>query len=131
NTPLSDEYERFWATELTIGTARFGITETLRHWVNDGLMALFFFIVGLEIKREMLVGSLRYPRQAALPIAAAFGGAVVPAIVYALFNLGGGEIHGWAIPMATDTAFSIGMLSLMGSRVRPLLLVFLTAFAIV
>jgi NhaA family Na+:H+ antiporter len=111
--------------------AGFGITESLRHWVNDGLMALFFFIVGLEIKREVLVGELRYPRQAALPIAAALGGAVVPALIYTGFNLGGEGARGWAIPTATDTAFSLGILSLLGSRVRPLLLVFLTAFAIV
>lgn len=131
NTPLSDTYESFWATELTIGTEGFGITETLRHWVNDGLMALFFFILGLEIKRELLVGELRYLNQAAFPIAAALGGAVVPAAIYAVFNLAGEGLHGWGIPMATDTAFSLGVLSLLGSRVRPVLLVFLTAFAIV
>jgi Na+:H+ antiporter, NhaA family len=131
NSPLSGAYARFWETELTVGVAGFGITESLRHWVNDGLMALFFFIVGLEIKREVLVGELRYPRQAALPIAAALGGAVVPALIYTGFNLGGEGARGWAIPTATDTAFSLGILSLLGSRVRPLLLVFLTAFAIV
>lgn len=131
NSPLSDTYERFWATELTIGVGRFGITESLRHWVNDGLMALFFFIVGLEIKREVLVGELRYPRQAALPIAAALGGAVVPALVFTLFNGGGDGASGWGIPIGTDTAFSLGIMSLLGSRVRPLLLVFLTASTIV
>jgi NhaA family Na+:H+ antiporter len=131
NTPLSDSYERLWATELTIGTANFGITESLRHWVNDGLMALFFFILGLEIKREVLVGELRYPRQAALPIAAALGGAAVPALLFALVNFGGEGASGWGIPMGTDTAFALGIISLLGTRVRPLLLVFLTAFAIV
>ncbi len=131
NSPLSGAYERFWETELTVGVGSFGITESLRHWVNDGLMALFFFIVGLEIKREVLVGELRYPRQAALPIAAALGGALVPALIYTTFNLGGEEVHGWGIPIGTDTAFSLGIMSLLGSRVRPLLLVFLTAFAIV
>src|SRR5690606_15417685 len=84
-----------------------------------------------EIKREFLVGSLRYPRQAALPTSAAIGGAIVPATVYALFNLNGDAIHGWGVPIGTDTAFSLGMLSLLAARVRPLLLVFLTAFAIV
>ncbi len=103
----------------------------MRHWVNDGLMALFFFIVGLEIKREVLVGEMRFPRQAALPIAAAIGGIVVPALVYAAFTFGEAGSSGWAIPMSTDTAFSLGMLALLSSRVRPLLLVFLTAFAIV
>lgn len=131
NTPLSDSYERFWSTELTIGVGDYGITESLRHWVNDGLMALFFFILGLEIKREVLVGELRYPRQAALPIAAALGGAVVPALLFALLNLGGDGARGWGIPMGTDTAFALGIISLLGARVRPLLLVFLTAFAIV
>ncbi|MGH2559714.1 MAG: Na+/H+ antiporter NhaA [Thermomicrobiales bacterium] len=131
NTPLSDTYERFWETELTIGVGRYGITESLRHWVNDGLMALFFFIVGLEIKREVLVGEMRYPRQAALPVAAALGGAIVPALVFSAFNLGGDGGRGWGIAIGTDTAFSLGILSLLGSRVRPLLLVFLTAFAIV
>ena len=131
NSPLADAYEAFWQTELTIGAEGFGITESLRHWINDGLMALFFFIVGLEIKRELLVGDLRYPRQAALPIAAALGGAVVPALVYAALNFRGEGIHGWGVPIATDTAFSLGVITLLGSRVRPLLLVFLTAFAIV
>jgi Na+:H+ antiporter, NhaA family len=131
NSPLSDAYTRFWEAELTIGTPTFGITESLRHWVNDGLMALFFFIVGLEIKREILVGELRSRRQAALPIAAALGGAVVPAVIYAGINLSGDGLRGWGIPMATDTAFALGIITLLGSRVRPLLLVFLTAFAIV
>ncbi len=131
NSPMSDMYERFWLSEVTIGSESFGITESLRHWVNDGLMALFFFIMGLEIKREVLVGELRYPRQAALPIAAAVGGVVVPALIFGIINLGGDGGRGWGIPMATDTAFALGILTLLGSRVRPLLLVFLTAFAIV
>src|SRR5215211_4198377 len=131
NTAMSDTYEQFWETTLTVGIGDAGITESLRHWVNDGLMALFFFIVGLEIKREVLVGEMRYPRQAALPIAAALGGAIVPALVYAAINLGGDGARGWGIPMATDTAFALGILSLLGGRVRPLLLVFVTAFAIV
>ncbi|MDQ3695653.1 MAG: Na+/H+ antiporter NhaA [Chloroflexota bacterium] len=131
NTPMADGYEAFWNAELTIGTADFGITETLRHWVNDALMALFFFIVGLEIKREVLVGEMRYPRQAALAISAAVGGVAVPALIFALINRDGAGLHGWGIPMATDTAFALGILALLGSRVRPMLLVFLTAFAIV
>lgn len=131
NSPLSGAYERFWETTLTIGLAGWSISESLRQWVNDALMALFFFVVGLEIKREVLVGELRYLRQAALPIAAALGGAVVPALVYALFNAGGPGGHGWGAAIGTDTAFSLGIVTLLGSRVRPLLLVFLTAFAIV
>ncbi|MBA2518649.1 MAG: Na+/H+ antiporter NhaA [Chloroflexia bacterium] len=131
NSPLADGYEAFWNANLTIGTAGFGITESLRHWVNDALMALFFFIVGLEIKREVLVGEMRYPRQAALAISAAVGGVAVPALIFALINRDGAGLHGWGIPMATDTAFALGILALLGSRVRPMLLVFLTAFAIV
>ncbi|MCC6791224.1 MAG: Na+/H+ antiporter NhaA [Thermomicrobiales bacterium] len=131
NSMLSDEYARLWDAKLTIGFPSFGITESLRHWVNDALMALFFFIVGLEIKRELLFGELRYPRQAALPIAAAVGGAILPALVFFGINAGDGSADGWGVPIGTDTAFSLGVLSLMAARVRPLLLVFLTAFAIV
>lgn len=131
NSPLSDWYSQFWTTELTIGTEQFGITESLRHLVNDALMALYFFIVGLEIKRELLVGDLREPRHAALPIAAAVGGALTPALIYTVINAGSGGEMGWGIPIGTDTAFTIGILSLFGDRVRPRLFVFLTAFAIV
>ena len=132
NSPLAGAYEHFWEMDFTIGMVDgFGVTTSLRHWVNDGLMALFFFIVGLEIKREVLVGEMRSPRQAALPISAAIGGAIIPAAIYMALNAGGPAFHGWGIPMATDTAFSLGVISLLGTRVRPLLLVFLTAFAIV
>ncbi len=132
NSPLADLYEHFWETEFTIGVIDgIGVTASLRHWVNDGLMALFFFIVGLEIKREVLVGEMRSPRQAALPISAAVGGALIPALIFFAINFGGPAAHGWGIPMGTDTAFSLGVVSLLGTRVRPLLLVFLTAFAIV
>jgi Na+:H+ antiporter, NhaA family len=131
NSPLSEVYTHVWETKLTVGIGGFGITESLRHWVNDGLMSLFFFLLGLEIKREVLVGELRSPRRAALPIAAAVGGAIVPALIYAGVNWGGDGFRGWGIPMATDAAFSLGILSLLGSRVRPVLLVFLTALAIV
>lgn len=131
NSPLAGIYHAFWETKFTIGTERFGISESLRHWVNDGLMALFFFIVGLEIKREVLVGEMRSPRLAALPISAAVGGVVVPALLYLLVNAGGPGAGGWGVPIATDTAFSLGVMTLFATRVRPLLLVFLTAFAIV
>lgn len=131
NSPLSDTYARFWETDLTIGTADYGITESLREWVNSGLMAFFFFTVGLEIKREVIVGELRHPRQAALPIAAAVGGGIGPALIYSLIVLGGAGAQGWGIPIGTDTAFSLGIITLLGNRVRPQLLVFLTAFAII
>lgn len=130
NSPWSDSYTALWETDFTIGTAGYNITTSLRHWVNDCLMALFFFVLGLEIKREILVGELRYPRQAALPISAAIGGAVVPALVYLLFTFGGDGTRGWGVPIGTDTAFSLGVLSLFAGRVRPVLVVFLTAFAI-
>lgn len=131
NSPLSDFYDRIWDAHLSIGFASASLNESTRHWVNDGLMTLFFFIVGLEIKREVLVGEMRYPRQAALPVAAAIGGGIVPVLVFLAINLSGEGQHGWGIAMATDTAFSLGILTLLGTRVRPLLLVFVTAFAIV
>lgn len=131
NSRFSDTYENLWTTTVTIGASDVGISTSLRHWVNDGLMALFFFILGLEIKREILVGELRHFRQATLPIAAALGGAAVPALIYVLINLGGEGLRGWGVPIGTDTAFALGILSLLGTRVRPILLVFLTATTIV
>ena len=130
NSPWADSYHRVWETPFSIGVGR-GLTLSLHHWINDGLMAVFFFLVGLEIKREMLVGELASPRQAALPIAGAIGGMVVPAAIYASFNVGGPGAPGWGIPMATDIAFAIGVVSLLGSRVPFGLKIFLTALAIV
>jgi NhaA family Na+:H+ antiporter len=106
-------------------------SEALHHWVNDGLMALFFFVVGLELKREILVGELARPRQAALPIVAAIGGMVVPALIYFAMNPTGDAARGWGIPMATDIAFAIGALVLLASRVPKALITFLVALAIV
>lgn len=131
NSPLAHAYEAFWHTKTTIGAETIGVTMSLRHWVNDGLMALFFFVVGLEIKREVLVGEMRYPRQAALAIAAAVGGVTVPALTFLAFNAGQPGAHGWGVPIGTDTAFALGIVTLFGTRVRPMLLVFLTAFSIV
>jgi NhaA family Na+:H+ antiporter len=126
NSPWAEGYFQLWETEITIG-----ITETVHHWINDGLMAVFFLLVGLEIKRELIVGELASARHAALPIAAALGGMVVPALLYALVNVGGPGAHGWGIPMATDIAFALGVLTLLGPRVPIGLKVFLTALAIV
>lgn len=131
NSPWSASYDALWSTELTLGTVQFHLTETLRHWVNDGLMAIFFFVVGLEIKREVLVGELASSRRAALPAIAALGGVLVPAGIYTLLNHGGSGAAGWGIPMATDIAFAIGVLALLGNRVPLGLKVFLTALAIV
>jgi NhaA family Na+:H+ antiporter len=131
NSPWADWYAHLWETPLTLALGEFVLTHSLHHWINDGLMALFFFVIGLEIKREFLVGELASPRHAALPIAAAVGGMAVPAAIYALFNHGTPTAHGWGIPMATDIAFAIGILTLLGKRVPLSLKVFLTALAIV
>jgi NhaA family Na+:H+ antiporter len=130
NSPLSEAYSAFWETELTVGAGPFAVSETLLHWVNDALMALFFFLVGLEVKREVLVGELRSLRRAALPCVAALGGMLLPAAVYLSFNLGGEGAGGWGIPMATDIAFALGVLLLLGDRVPSSLRTFLVALAI-
>jgi NhaA family Na+:H+ antiporter len=131
NSPLSESYEALWRTKLTIGLGEFSLSKDLTHWINDGLMSVFFLVVGLEIKREVLVGELSSARNAALPIAAAVGGAVVPALIYVAFNAGTEGAAGWGIPMATDIAFALGVLALLGERVPLALKVFLTALAIV
>lgn len=131
NSPLGGIYEHIWSTYLTIGFGPFAISQDLRHWVNEGLMAFFFLVVGLEIKREIVSGELRRPKQAALPIAAAVGGMVVPAAIYIAFNLDPQTITGWGIPMATDIAFAVGILSLLGNRIPLALKVFLLTLAIV
>ncbi|MDX2153200.1 MAG: Na+/H+ antiporter NhaA [Bryobacteraceae bacterium] len=131
NSPWAASYEALWRTPFTVGPGAAALSKPLLLWVNDALMAVFFFVVGLEIKREILVGELSSPRQAALPIAAAVGGIVVPAMLYILVNAGGPGAAGWGIPMATDIAFALGILALLGSRVPLALTVFLTALAIV
>jgi NhaA family Na+:H+ antiporter len=131
NSPWGETYDALWETDLTLGTVQYHLTLSLRHWVNDGLMAIFFFVVGLEIKRELLVGELASPRRAALPATAALGGVLVPAGIYALLNRGTVGAQGWGIPMATDIAFALGVLALLGDRIPLGLKVFLTALAIV
>ena len=131
NSPWADSYHHLWESTLGIGVPGPGLNLTLHHWINDGLMAVFFFLVGLEIKREMLVGELASRRQAALPIAGALGGMLVPAAIYVLLNRGGPGYPGWGIPMATDIAFALGVVALLGPRVPFGLKVFLTALAIV
>ena len=131
NSPWGDSYYNLWATRFSVSLGTFSIEEDLAHWINDGLMAVFFLVVGLEIKREILVGELSSPRRAALPIAAAIGGAVLPAIIYVAINLGTEGVSGWGIPMATDIAFTLGVLALLGERAPLGLKVFLTALAIV
>ncbi len=131
NSAWSDEYFDLWHARFTIGTPEFHITLSVQHWINDGLMAVFFLVVGLEIKREILVGELSSPRRAALPLAAAIGGAVLPALIYVAINFRTESVSGWGIPMATDIAFALGVLALLGRRAPLGLKVFLTALAIV
>ena len=130
NAPFGNSYVDFWSARVAIDIRAIDIDLPLVSWVNDGLMAIFFFVAGLEIKREVLRGELAAPRKAALPVIAALGGMAVPALVFLAFNLGRSGEHGWAIPMATDIAFAVGVLSLAGSRVPLSLKVFLLALAI-
>ncbi|MDF1579966.1 MAG: Na+/H+ antiporter NhaA [Desulfuromonadales bacterium] len=131
NSPWSATFHHFWETSLTVGGKSFGLTKSLHHWINDGLMAVFFFVVGLEIKREFLAGELASARKAALPIAAAVGGMLVPAAIYVIFNWQQPSMHGWGVPMATDIAFALGVIALLGKRIPRSLAIFLTALAIV
>lgn len=131
NSPLDSSYHELWKAEVTIGLGRFAVTETRHEWINDGLMAVFFFLVGLEIKREVLIGELSSLRQAAFPFIAATGGAIVPALLYLTVAHGDIAQQGWGIPMATDIAFALGVLALLGKRVPISLKVFVTALAIV
>ena len=131
NSPWQQSYHDLWSTEVMVRVGTFDVTEDLRHWVNDGLMALFFFVVGLEIKRELVTGDLSERRDAVLPAVAALGGMAVPALVYAAINAGGSGSHGWGVPMATDIAFALGVLALLGDRVPASAKLLLLAIAIV
>jgi NhaA family Na+:H+ antiporter len=131
NSPLHERYEHFLHAELSLGFDGETFSLSLHHWINEALMALFFLVMGLELKRELLVGELSSPRQALLPIMAAIGGMVVPALCYVAINPEGHAARGWGIPMATDIAFAIGALSLLGRRAPKNLVTFLIALAIV
>lgn len=131
NSPWSQSYHDLWATEATISLGGHVLALDLRHWVNDGLMAIFFVVVALEVKRELIEGELRDPRRASLPVVAAIGGMAVPAALYLVLNAGGTGSSGWGIPMATDIAFALGVAALVGRSLPPGLRLFLLALAIV
>ena len=132
NSFLTDFYTHFLHTPLQISFGNFGIAKPLILWVNDGLMAIFFFLIGLEVKREVIEGELSTKAQVMLPIIAALGGMIVPALIFSFFNFGDDfAMNGWAIPTATDIAFALGILSLLGNRVPVSLKIFLMALAII
>ncbi len=131
NTPLLEPYDKLLHMRVGFFAGNWRIEHNVHHWINDGLMTIFFFVVGLEIKREILTGDLSNPKNAVLPVAAAIGGMVVPALFYYMVNRDGLGDGGWGIPMATDIAFAVGVMALLGSRVPRSLLTFLVALAIV
>jgi Na+:H+ antiporter, NhaA family len=131
NSPWEHSYHDIWNTQLSIAFGTISIRETRHEWVNDGLMSIFFFLVGMEIKREVLIGELSSVKQAMFPLLAALGGSVVPALIYTGLNRGGPGAPGWGIPMATDIAFVLGVLAFLGNRVPGALKVFVAALAIV
>jgi Na+:H+ antiporter, NhaA family len=131
NSPFSATYFHLWEYEFAVRLGGYTVANSLHHWINDGLMAMFFFVVGLELKREFMAGELSSPRKALLPLAAAVGGMLVPMLIFVALNPDKPYVTGWGIPMATDIAFVLGILSLLGQRVPVSLKVFLTALAIV
>ncbi len=131
NSPLAEFYAHIFHTNIDFTVGSWKLSHSLHHWINDGLMAIFFFMIGLEIKREILVGELSNIKVAILPILSAIGGMLVPALIYMSMNYGGDGAGGWGIPMATDIAFAISALILLGNRVSPALVTFLVALAIV
>jgi len=131
NSQWNEAYHHLLQLPFTIGVPGFELSKSLHHWINDGLMAMFFFVIGLELKREILVGELADPKQAILPFVAAVGGMLVPVLIYIGINPEGHTLDGWGIPMATDIAFALGALALLGKRIPKNLLTFLVALAIV
>lgn len=131
NSPFASSYHHLWHIPLSIGLGDLTFSQPLHFWINDVLMTVFFLVVGMEVKREIHEGSLRNPRQALLPIAAAFGGVVVPALFYVALNPGSPGLQGWAVPTATDIAFAVGLLALLGRSIPSSVRIFLLALAII
>jgi NhaA family Na+:H+ antiporter len=131
NSPWAESYHNLWEAKFTIGAGIFSLTQSYHHWINDGLMSIFFFLMGLEIKREVLAGELSSLKSAAFPFLAALGGSFIPAAVYLLLAGGSDVWRGWAIPMATDIAFALGVLALLGDGIPAVVKIFVTALAIV
>lgn len=130
NSPFADSFQGLWEINFSIGFGDWQLSKSLLHWINDGLMAVFFFVIGLELKREIISGELSNPRNAILPIVAAIGGMAIPALIFLFFNPSGEMHQGWGIPMATDIAFALGVLYLLGDRVPISVKIFLTVLAI-
>ncbi len=131
NSPWASTYFDLWKIKINFSFGDFALSKSLHYWINEGLMAIFFFVVGLEIKRELWAGELASVKRAALPIAAALGGMIAPALIFTSLNWGSENIAGWGIPMATDIAFALGVMALLGNRIPLALKIFLTALAIV
>lgn len=131
NSSFATTYDNILHTYVTIGYKEISLSMSVLHWINDGLMAIFFFVVGMEIKRELVIGELKSLKRTILPVSAAMGGMIVPAIIYVLFNYKEATITGWGIPMATDIAFALGILALVGKKAPKGIVIFLTALAIV
>jgi len=130
NSPFADAYHHFWETEIGLTVGAFRLSHSLEHWINDGLMAIFFFVIGLEVKRDLVLGELRDPRRAALPVVGAVGGMLVPAAIYLALQGGTPAARGWGIPVATDIAFVVGCMAVLGTRVAPGLRAMLLTLAI-
>jgi NhaA family Na+:H+ antiporter len=131
NSPYAEGYAAFWHHELRFAIGDFELAYSVAHWINDGLMVIFFFVIGLEIKRELIVGELSDPKKVALPVAAALGGVVAPVLIYLSLQYGEAGQHGWAVPMATDIAFVVGCMSLLGGRIPRGLGILMLSLAIV
>lgn len=131
NSSFKESYHHLWEIPFSLSIGDYSLSRTLHYWINEGLMAIFFFVIGLEIKREIYQGQLSSLKKASLPIAAAIGGMLVPAVIFIIFNKGGAGESGWGVPMATDIAFALGILSLLGKKVPTSIKIFLTALAIV